>query len=110
MSSGRVLEVARLSISPGSGAAFELAAERSVPLFRAAKGCISMRVERSLEQPDEYRLMVEWETLEDHTVVFRNSEAFTNWRSLVSPFFAAAPSVEHLQIAVLGFGLGDQAP
>ncbi len=53
-----------------------------------------------LEKPGTYRLLVEWETLEDHTVAFRNSEAFQKWRSLVGSCFAATPRVDHSETVV----------
>jgi hypothetical protein len=42
--------------------------------------------------------MIEWETLDNHIVDFRNSPAFLEWRAIVSPFFAAPPAVEHFQL------------
>jgi len=41
--------------------------------------------------------MIEWERLEDHTVGFRQSPAFTRWRELVGPYFASTPVVDHSQ-------------
>jgi len=52
-------------------------------------------IERVIEKPGLYRLLVHWETLENHTEDFRNSQAFQDWRALVGPFFAAPPAVEH---------------
>lgn len=62
-----------------------------------------MRLERSIEQPQRYRLFVAWETLENHTVDFRGSADFAEWRRLVGPHFAAPPEVEHTRVAVAGF-------
>ena len=55
-------------------------------------------------KPARYRLFVTWETLENHTVDFRGSENFTEWRGLVGQFFAAPPEVEHTRKVV---GSGD---
>jgi len=106
MTEGRVLEIALLSVLPGTADAFEAAAAQAVPLFREAPGCLAMRIERMVETQGQYRLFVEWATLEDHTVGFRNSEGFRRWRELVGPYFAAAPQVEHTVAAVQGFGGG----
>jgi quinol monooxygenase YgiN len=98
-----VLEIAQIEVKPGHEAAFEHGVSEAAPLFRRAKGCRSMALHRSVEQPTRYRLMVQWETLENHTVDFRESPDFQAWRALVSDHFAAPPAVEHTAIAVQGF-------
>ena len=98
-----IFEIAHIQVNTGSHAAFEAAVTRAVPLFRGAQGCESMRLERSIENTDAYRLVVGWTTLEDHTVHFRSSEAFQSWRALVGEFFAAPPQVEHMNTVVTGF-------
>jgi len=57
----------------------------------------------SIEKPSRYRLFVSWETVEDHTVGFRNSTEFQEWRGLVGHCFASPPEVEHVQQVVHGF-------
>jgi hypothetical protein len=42
--------------------------------------------------------MIWWETLENHTVDFRESPAFAEWRAIVGPFFAQPPQVEHFTL------------
>ena len=56
------------------------------------------KVNRSLESPGRYILTIYWDTLEDHTVGFRQSAAFAEWRAIVGPFFAQPPVVEHLEL------------
>jgi hypothetical protein len=46
---------------------------------------------------------VQWETLENHTVDFRGSTDFQEWRKLVGDCFAAPPEVEHVTEVVKGF-------
>jgi heme-degrading monooxygenase HmoA len=98
-----IFEAATLSITPGSEAAFEEAVAQAVPLFQQAPGALSFRLDRSVEIPHEYTLLVGWATVEDHTVGFRNSEAFARWRELVGPHFAEAPQVRHLENVYVGF-------
>jgi quinol monooxygenase YgiN len=69
---------------------------KAKPLFDRAKGCRSAAIHKSLEKPSRYRLFVEWETLENHTVDFRGSADFQEWRSLVGHCFASPPEVEHV--------------
>ena len=98
-----ITEIAELVVKPGTNQAFEAGVALAVPLFQRARGCHAMRLERGLEQPDTYRLVVEWETLDDHEVHFRGSADFQQWRALVGEYFAAAPRVIHTQIALTGF-------
>lgn len=95
-----VLEIAQIEVTPGKEAAFEAAVAQAKPLFARAKGCKAMSLQRSVEKPGRYRLFVEWETIEDHTVAFRGSADFQAWRGLAGPFFASPPEVEHVVKAV----------
>jgi heme-degrading monooxygenase HmoA len=98
-----ILEIAQIVVRTGMEAEFEAGVATAVPLFQRAKGCISMELVRSVEFPSRYRLLVRWETLENHTVDFRNSDDFQAWRRLVSHCFDGAPEVEHAAQAVNGF-------
>ena len=95
-----ILEVADIRIQPGRQAEFDVAIAHGVSTVIArAKGFVRARVQRSVETPERYLLMIEWATLENHTVDFRESAAFAEWRAIVGPFFAQAPTVEHFTLA-----------
>ena len=98
-----ILEIGQIAVKDGMEAAFEAAVATAVPLFKRAKGCLSMELVRSIEIPRRYRILVGWETLENHTVDFRGSEDFQSWRGLVSHCFATPPEVEHANITLKGF-------
>lgn len=98
-----ILEIAQIAVRAGMEAEFEAGVAEAVPLFRRAKGCLSMELVRSVEIPGRYRLLVGWETLENHTVDFRGSDDFQTWRGLVSRCFDGAPEVEHAAPALNGF-------
>ena len=100
-----VWEIATLEIDPERSADFEDALRQAVPLFARAQGCQGMHVQRSIEQPHRYRLIVDWDTVDDHVDGFRSSEDFTRWRELVGPFFTRPPDVEHTHRLDLGFGI-----
>ena len=97
-----IKELAQIDIKPGHEAAFEEAALEARELFLGSKGCLAFRLHRSMEQPSSYRLFVEWETLEDHMIEFRNSDAFLEWRRICGPHFQSPPRVEHLETIVEG--------
>jgi heme-degrading monooxygenase HmoA len=98
-----VLEIAQIDVKPGSEDEFESGVRKAVPIFQRAKGCSGMELQRSIEKPTRYRLFVQWETLENHTVDFRNSPDFQEWRKLVGQCFASPPEVEHVREALRGF-------
>ena len=96
-------EVATILIRPGMEKQFEHGFSEAVPLFKRAKGCASLRLERSVEDPLRYLLIVGWETLEDHVVGFRGSADFGRWRELVGGYFAVPPKADHTEIVITGF-------
>ena len=98
-----VLEIAQIDVKPGMENEFEAGVKAAAPIFKRAKGCHGMELQRSIEKPLRYRLFVQWQTLENHTVDFRGSPDFQEWRKLVGHCFAAPPEVEHTEQAVNGF-------
>ncbi len=93
-------ELVEIRVIAGQETAFVAAVKQAKPLFLAAKGCHGLRLTRSIEVPDLFRLLVRWETVEDHMVGFRNSDAFGEWRRLAGPHFAKPPHVEHLETMI----------
>lgn len=94
-----ILEHVDIRIDPAQASAFEAEIERGVTTVIAqAQGFMGYKVNRSQESPGRYILMIYWNSVEDHMVGFRQSEAFTQWRAIVGPFFAQAPVMEHLEL------------
>lgn len=98
-----VTEIADIHITPGTDAAFLAAVQQAVPLFQRARGCKAMRIEKRIEDADNYLLIIHWETLDNHNVDFRESADFQQWRALVGGFFAKPPHVTHITPALTGF-------
>ena len=94
-----ILELADIRIHPGQQAAFEVAIQRGVnEVISNAKGFQGYKVNKGIESPERYVLQIFWETLENHTIDFRQSAAFADWRAIVGPFFAGPPTVEHFDL------------
>jgi heme-degrading monooxygenase HmoA len=94
-----ILEVADIRIQPGQQAAFDEAIERGLrSVISQAQGFKGWKVNKGVESPERYLLMIFWDTLEDHTVAFRGGPLFAEWRAIVGPFFAAPPVVEHFTL------------
>jgi heme-degrading monooxygenase HmoA len=92
-----IVELAQLNITPGRELAFETVFRTAIAMAADSKGYLAHELRRSVETPNRYALRIEWATLEDHTVGFRGSPAFTQWRALVGPFFVTPPVVEHFR-------------
>jgi heme-degrading monooxygenase HmoA len=94
-----ILEIADIRIAPGRQAEFETAIQRGIAeVVARARGFRGFKVNKGIESPERYVLMIFWDTLEDHTVHFRGGPLFAEWRAIVGPFFAAPPQVEHFTL------------
>ena len=98
-----IFEIAEIGVLPGHEQAFEAAVQQAVPLFQRARGCHGMELQRTIETPAKYRLVVRWDTVDDHMVGFRGSADFQEWRRLVGAHLAGAPVVDHTTTVVRGF-------
>jgi heme-degrading monooxygenase HmoA len=92
-----ITEHAILPVIPGQEAAFLETMDKAKGIIASAPGFVSLRVERCIEQPSSFLLLVEWESLEAHIEGFRNSDAFAEWRALLHHFYDPFPVVEHFE-------------
>ena len=94
-----ILEIADIRIHPGKQAEFDEAIERGLrTVIARAEGVRGYKVNKGIESPERYVLQVFWDTLEAHTVGFRQGPLFPEWRAIVGPFFAQPPVVEHFTL------------
>lgn len=94
-----ILEVADIHITAGQQVSFEKAVANALAnIFPKSAGFKNGQLRHSIETPERYVLMLTWDTLEDHTVGFRSSPLYAEWRSLVGEFFAKPPYVEHFEL------------
>ena len=94
-----ILEHVDIRIHPGQQAAFYEAIQRGVNTVIAhAKGFRGFKVNKGIESPERYLLMLFWDSVDDHMVHFRESPAFAEWRAIVGTFFASPPVMEHFNL------------
>ncbi len=93
-----ILEVAILNIIPGEADAFEAAFGKAQGIISSMKGYISHELQKCLEVDNQYILLVRWETLEDHTIGFRQSAEYREWRALLHHFYDPFPRVDHYEL------------
>ena len=94
-----ILEIADIRIPPGQQAEFDAAIQLGIATVASkAKGFRGFKVNKGIESPERYVLMIWWDTLENHTVDFRQGPLFPQWRAIVGSFFAVPPVVEHFTL------------
>jgi heme-degrading monooxygenase HmoA len=93
-----ILEVAILDIIPGRENEFQDAFATASPIIASMPGYISHQLQHCLEKANRFILLVHWETLEAHTLGFRGSEQYQEWKRLLHHFYDPFPSVEHYEL------------
>ena len=93
-------EHALLEVIPGREDEFVAAMEAAKAHISGSPGFVSLRVERCLERPNCFLLLVEWDSLEHHTEGFRGSAAYEEWRAALHHFYDPFPVVEHFEAVV----------
>ncbi|HKI53906.1 MAG TPA: antibiotic biosynthesis monooxygenase [Anaerolineales bacterium] len=93
-----ILEVAILDVIMGKEDEFQAAFKQASPIIASMKGYVSHQLQRCIEKENRYILLVNWETLEDHTVGFRGSEEYQEWKRLLHHFYNPFPNVEHYEL------------
>ena len=92
-----VLEVATITVTPGSEEAFVASYRGARDVLAGTEGCRSVRMTRGVESPSTFVLLVEWDSLQAHEESFRRTERFAHWRGAIGPHFAQPPHVEHFE-------------
>jgi heme-degrading monooxygenase HmoA len=95
-----ILEVATLDVRPGQEGAFEAAFRQASSIIAGMPGYRSHQLQRCLERSNRYVLLVNWDTLEDHTVGFRGSSGYQEWKALLHHFYDPFPTVEHYTLVM----------
>ena len=92
-----ILEVAILNIKPEKQNDFEPTFKVASKIISSMRGYISHELRKCIESENQYILLVKWEKLEDHTVGFRESEEYQEWKALLHGFYEPFPVVEHYE-------------
>lgn len=93
-----ILEVATLQVIPGQETAFEQDFKKAGVYISSIKGYRKHTLQKCMEQPNKYVLLVQWDTLEDHTIGFRQSEVYKEWKALLHHYYDPFPTVEHYEM------------
>jgi heme-degrading monooxygenase HmoA len=92
-----ILEAVMLYIKPGLEQDFEFTFKKASSIISAMNGYISHELHKCIEVEGKYLLLVKWENLESHTVGFRGSSEYQEWKKLLHHFYEPFPTVEHFE-------------
>lgn len=95
-----ILEAATLEVAPARTGEFEQAFAIARSIIASMPGFVSLELQRCLERPSRYLLLVRWRALEDHTEGFRKSPGYQRWRALLHHFYDPFPTVEHYELVL----------
>ena len=95
-----ITEHALLPVKPGLEAEFEAAFSQAHPIIASMPGFLSLQLQRGIESPSTYLLLVEWHSVEHHQVGFRQSPEYQQWRALLHHFYEPFPVVEHFSVVM----------
>ncbi len=93
-----ILEQAVLDVRSGQVTEFLLAFANAEPIIASMAGYRGHTLHRCIELPNRFLLLVQWERLEDHTVGFRESAEYQQWRALLHHFYDPFPTVHHYEL------------
>jgi heme-degrading monooxygenase HmoA len=93
-----ILEVAILDVKEGQESEFETTFAQAASIISSIPGYISHELQRCIEKQNRYILLAHWESLEAHTVGFRGSPQYQEWRKLLHHFYDPFPTVEHYEL------------
>jgi heme-degrading monooxygenase HmoA len=92
-----ILEAVFLFIKPELASQFEADFANASKFISSIDGYLGHRLEKCIEVENKYLLLVDWNTLEDHTEGFRNSKAYLEWKNMLHHYYEPFPFVEHFE-------------
>ena len=93
-----ILEHAMLEVKTGLEKQFEADFKLAAKYISSIDGYLTHQLQKCIEQPNKYLLLVKWQTLEAHTLGFRQSAAYQEWRKILHHYYEPFPVVEHFEM------------
>jgi hypothetical protein len=93
-----VLELGIVDVVSGQEDQFEAAFSQAKAIIKGVKGYISHDLQRCIESPGRYLLLIKWQSLEEHTIGFRESAEYQQWKQLLDPFYKSFPMMAHFKV------------
>ncbi len=78
-----ILEAVMLNVKLGLEDDFETVFKKASSIISSMDGYLSHELHRCLEVQGKYLLLVRWKNLESHTIGFRESAEYQQWKILL---------------------------
>ncbi|HYG44127.1 MAG TPA: antibiotic biosynthesis monooxygenase [Bordetella sp.] len=92
-----IYEIALLPVQKNYSDDFRRAFAEVEPLLRRAKGYGGHFLAQGIETPQQFNLIVRWQSLEDHTPNFEESEDHRRFMMGLQEYFSEEPTVYHIE-------------
>lgn len=99
-----IVEYIRYGVPEGRHEEFEGAYGEAAEILDASEHCLGYEVSRGVEEPNNYVVRIEWDSLEGHEQGFRKSPEFRAFFRLVRPFFDDIQEMRHYEATIVGSG------
>ena len=90
-------EIIRYRNNAANAQAFETAYQKAEPILQGSKHCLGYRLLRGHEEPENWILIIEWDSVEGHEQGFRKEPSFREFFALVKPFFNDIQEMKHYE-------------
>ena len=74
--------------------------------LEASPNCLGYEIAQGVEEPDNFTVRIEWDSIEGHERGFRKGPQFPPFFAKVKPFFENIREMKHYQVVTWGTGAG----
>jgi quinol monooxygenase YgiN len=93
-----IVEYIRYRVSAADHAAFIAAYRSALVDLTASPHCLRCEVTQGVEEPDNFIVRIEWDSIEGHERGFRRGPHFASFFAKVKPFFTNIQEMKHYTI------------
>ena len=99
-----IVEYIRYQVSAARHTEFFGAYQAASAELASSPHCLRYEVTQGVEEPDNFIVRIEWDSLAGHEKGFRGSAQFASFFGKVKPFFAEIREMKHYQVHANGNG------
>jgi len=98
-----ITEVIRYRIPAAQAEHFEQAYHQTETILRASEHCLGYQLLHGIEEPENWVLLLFWDSVEGHEQGFRREKYFREFFNLVKPFLNQIQEMKHYQISKMAY-------
>lgn len=93
-----ITEVIRYKISPEEAERFEESYRKAEAILQKSPYCLGYQLLRGVEQPENWILLLQWDSVTGHEEGFRKEASFRDFLELVRPFLKQIEEMKHYEM------------